>query len=132
MINEVSEFIAQHEQQTFRYGKSDCVLFGVAAAKHIWQIDVSKEVGHWTSKKEAAQAMSAFKGGLLGAARTVMAKTSMKAVSGPLLRCGDIVMVDMKDRVAVGLMENAADIVVLGASGLLRVPRQFAIIGWRG
>lgn len=132
MINKVSEFIAEYEQQTFRYGRSDCVLFGVAAAKHIWQIDVSKEVGHWANKKEAAQAVGAFKGGLLGAARTVMAKTSMKDVSGPLLRCGDIVMVDMQDRVAVGLMENAADIVVLGANGLLRIPRQFAIIGWRG
>ena len=132
MNSAVQSFLLPYKRQTFRYGRSDCALFSLAALREIWDVHIPpEEIGRWATKKQALTATQAHGEGLYEAACKVASKVGLVYVYTPLLQCGDIAAANVSGRVCLGVMENASDIVCLGAKGLIRFPRRFILSGWR-
>lgn len=127
----LKDFILDWEAQTFRYGRSDCAIFVIDALEKIFGHKLSTKLKKWSNKKEADRALEAHGGGVEEAAAMVAQLEGLEALSKPLVRAGDVCVVDVGGRVALGIMENAADAVCLSPKGLVRVPKQLVLRGWR-
>lgn len=128
----VKMFVENHTHKNFRYGKHDCVTFGMKAFKDIWGKTIFLPDGiTWSNKTSAIRAILSVSKSLLSCVRVVATQNQLIAVQKPNLMAGDVVVVEALGDVGLGVMENCSDAVVLNRVGLLRISRDQVLEGWR-
>lgn len=118
--------ISARMHQPFAWGVNDCALFAADAVKAITGVDLAAGLrGHCTAR----QALRTIRrnGDLFG-----IACRALGAASGVHnAREGDVLLVGMGKRTALGVMLDGGMLVGPGATGLCSAPLTDALCAWR-
>ncbi len=118
-------FVAQRQEVPFVWGANDCALFVMDAVQAITGRDPAP---HLRGHRNARQAIGSLRdqGGLAVAACQCLGPFW----SAQLAAVGDVVLVRMGKRVALGIC-NGTTALGPGAQGLVAVPMTEALLAWR-
>lgn len=118
--------ISERMSQPFVWGVNDCALFAADAVKAITGVDLADGLrGHCTAHQ--ALRTTQRNGGLFG-----IASRALGAASGVHnAREGDVLLVGMGKRTALGVLLEDGMLVGPGAGGLCSAPLSDALCAWR-
>ena len=121
----LAAFLESRRAVPFAWGRNDCALFAADAVAAMTGQDPAAALRGYSTAAEAARRMQAV-GGL-----AALADAALGAQIDPKLAFrGDIVMLALRDRECLGVVDGAR-IASPGEAGLLFLPRSAATLAWR-
>lgn len=119
-------FVYGRLHEPFRWGENDCGLFALDAVREITGSDLSEGFRFHRSALEARRLLQPL-GGLRGAAVSLFGEP----VEVEDTRQGDLLLVEMRGRHALGVRVSECRVVGPGPEGLHIAPVSCATVGWR-
>ncbi len=123
---QLDAFVHARIEQPFAWGANDCALFAADCVKAITGIDPAPELRGHRSARQAMRAVRA-QGGLFGIATRALGP----AIGIHSAAEGDVALVGMGKRTALGVVLAPRLVVGPGACGLCVAPLKDALCAWR-
>ena len=122
-------FFAEHQFDSFQYGRWDCCLFVCDAVFVMTGVDPAAAYrGTYASK---AEARNAARGSVQATVEAVCAEHGMKETAVSFARRGDVALVGSRRDCSLGIVAlNGREIVLTSSAGLWRVPLGTAVRAW--
>ena len=122
-------FLAEHQFDSFQYGRWDCCLFVCDAVFVMTGVDPAAAYrGTYASRAEARKAAC---GSVQATVEAVCAEHGMDETAVPFARRGDVALVGRRRDCSLGIVAlNGREIVLTSSAGLWRVPLGTAVRAW--
>jgi hypothetical protein len=132
----LQRFFVDHHSEGFEYGHLDCCLFACDAILAMTGTDIAEWFrGRYSTRKEAMVLVREFAGKAttLAVAERVTEANGMSKVEVLRLQRGDVALIKRGERDhSLGIVAlNGTEIVTVSKDGLVRVPLNLALAGWR-
>lgn len=118
--------VRERAHQPFHWGSNDCALFAADCVRAITGVDVAAHLRCYKDAKGATVMLQAY-GGLMALATQLLGAPVGARNATP----GDVVLVRMSKREALGVMFEDDTIIGPGTEGLQRAPMSDALCAWR-
>jgi hypothetical protein len=132
----LDSFLLERRNTRFVYGSWDCCLFVCDAIQVMTGVDIAAPFrGAYSSHAEAVAAVRSYTGrpSIRAVAEAVSAEYGMRAIEALSVQRGDVVLIRRGKRdYSLGIIAlNGLDVIVVGRRGLLNIPLDRAVKGWR-